>query len=260
MVVESSIDSWLLFQYESVSSTMDEAQRFLHSSEPIRGRGVIFMTEEQTAGRGRYHRSWVSPKGNLYASLLFPLSRPLVSLAAQLSFVGSLALADAFTRFLPLEIRPQLKWPNDLLLKNKKIAGLLLESHTFPHRGHTYISMGIGVNLISAPPQTRYPASSLWEEVQVQMTPQELLATFLPCFNHHFDLWQRGGFSSIRRDWLLYAYLLNKPVSLKLSADGKETAEGLFKTLDEDGKLLLESEDGKVHAYWVGDLFPDLEK
>ncbi len=260
MIMESQIDSWRLFQYEAVTSTMDEALNYLKSAEPFTESGVIFQAAMQKAGRGRYDRAWSSPVGNLYASFVFPISNAQLSIAAQLSFVGSLSLADALLRFLAPSLKPQLKWPNDVLLKGKKIAGFLLESHTFSHRVDPFIIMGMGVNILSSPRDVRYPASSLNEEMGLAPSPQEILATFLAYFDRHLDLWRSGGFEEIRQRWLEYAFLLNQSVSFAPAVNSEKMVEGLFLGLDLRGQLLLKNKEGKIASYWAGDLFPGLQK
>ncbi len=260
MVTESKIDSWRLFQYETVTSTMDEALSYLKSAEPFAESGVIFQADTQQAGRGRYDRVWRSPPGNLYASLAFAISGAQLPSAAQLSFVGSLSLADALLRFLHPSLKPQLKWPNDVLLNGKKIAGFLLESHTFTHRPDPFIIMGMGVNIISSPQDVRYPASSLKEEVSLAPSPQEVFATFLAYFDRHLTLWHSEGFDEIRRRWLDYAFLLNQKVAFTSPSDSQTRIEGLFLGVDPTGQLLLKNTEGETLSYWAGDLFPGLQK
>jgi biotin-(acetyl-CoA carboxylase) ligase len=141
-----------------VSSTMDVARERL-----ARGDTAPFwiVAERQSGGRGRHGRQWSSPPGNLYATLA--LSEPCrPEIAPQLGFVAGVALHDAVASVTGLAPpRLAIKWPNDLLLDGAKLAGLLLEGSTQGGRFHVLI--GFGVNIVSAPEGTPYPATSLLE-------------------------------------------------------------------------------------------------
>ncbi len=140
--------------YDSLGSTNDEARRLAQAGA---AHGTVVAARQQTAGRGRVGRSWVSPPGNLYLSVLLRLDLPLARLA-ELSFVAALAVADMVDSFLPPDFRAALKWPNDVLVEGAKISGILIE------QGETATIVGIGVNVGHCPTGTPYPVTSLVQQ------------------------------------------------------------------------------------------------
>jgi biotin-[acetyl-CoA-carboxylase] ligase BirA-like protein len=132
-----------LLDLATVGSTNDVARNLAEAGEPA---GLFVRAERQTAGRGRHGRSWQSPPGNLYASLLLRPTRPPAEVAS-LSLVAALALAEAIERVSNGRIAPRLKWPNDLQVKAAKLAGILLEMSADGRGGCAWLIMGIGVNL-----------------------------------------------------------------------------------------------------------------
>ena len=115
---------YVLHALDRVESTNDEARRLAEQGAPA---GAVVVAAEQVKGRGRHGRGWDSPRGNLYASLLL---RPdcTIAVSAQLSLVASLALAEALVALAPADADVRVKWPNDVLIRGAKVAGLLLES------------------------------------------------------------------------------------------------------------------------------------
>src|SRR3990172_2877602 len=155
--------------YQTLGSTNAEALALARAGE----RGPLWITAlSQNAGRGRRNSIWVSPSGNLYATLL--LTEPSApELAPQLSFVTALALHDAVAACAPL-LEPMLKvkWPNDLLLGQAKLAGILIEGESKPKFS---VAIGIGVNCAAHPNDTAYPATDL-AAAGVLVTPPQLFA------------------------------------------------------------------------------------
>jgi hypothetical protein len=149
---------YVLHAFDRVESTNDEARRL---AEQGAAAGAVVVAAEQVKGRGRHGRAWASPPGNLYASLLL---RPdcRIAAAAQLSLVASLALAEALVALAPPDADVRVKWPNDVLVRGAKVAGLLLESASAAHERVAWVVVGSGVNIASAPADTLYPATALW--------------------------------------------------------------------------------------------------
>ena len=136
-----------LLDLATVGSTNDVVRGLAEAGEPA---GLFVRAERQTAGRGRHGRSWQSPPGNLYASLLLRPTRPPAEVAS-LSLVAALALAEAIERVSGGRIAPRLKWPNDLQIDGAKLAGILLEMAADGQGGCAWLIMGIGVNVGWAP-------------------------------------------------------------------------------------------------------------
>jgi BirA family transcriptional regulator, biotin operon repressor / biotin---[acetyl-CoA-carboxylase] ligase len=231
--------------YETLGSTNAEALARARAGE----RGPLWITAKaQTAGRGRRGSAWVSAPGNLFATLL--LSEPSAAHdAPQLSFVAALALHDALCACaLPLAPRLKVKWPNDLLLQGKKIAGILIEGGSDPTFA---VAIGIGVNCASHPGDTGHPATDL-AAAGAPVAPDQLLVALAQAMTQRLAQWQRGqGFASIRADWLKHAAGLGEPIRVRLPE--RELA-GRFRGLDEAGRLLLENPAG-VTAVTAGEVF-----
>lgn len=234
-----------------VDSTNATALSLARDGEP----GPVWITaRQQTAGRGRRGRNWVSPPGNLYASLL--LRDPCAaSCAPQLSFVAAVSLHDAVSALTAPRILPlALKWPNDLLLAGAKLAGILVEGESQAD-GTFVAAIGIGVNCVSHPHDMPYPATAL-AAAGVAADPAALLATLDEAMRFRLAEWARGdGFSAIRAAWLVRSQPVGEPIRLRTPAE----TVGAFAGLDEQGRLLLRAADGVLRSFAAGDVAPASE-
>ena len=232
--------------FDEIDSTNEEARRRAAIGE----RGPLWITaRRQTAGRGRRGRAWDSPDGNLMATLLIA---PGVSApeAARLSFVAALAVHDLVSAHARAPVR--VKWPNDVLVDGKKIAGILLESSgqegvdLLP-----WLAVGIGINLAHAPAEAAYPATFLGEHGQPP-SPDEALAELAEAWETRFRAWRVSGFAAIREAWLAVAAGLGTEIEVRLPA---ETLRGRFETLMPDGALSLLLPNGTRRAITAGEVF-----
>jgi len=233
---------------ETVGSTNDEAKGFAREGA---AEGTVVWALEQTAGRGRRGRFWSSPRGNLYASLIL---RPGYSpgRAAQLGFAAALAACDAVHELAPDIEAPACKWPNDVLAGGRKIAGILLESEIGKGENLAFLIVGIGINLVSAPSDAAFPATSIAGEGY----PPPTAKAALEAFTRHFELWARRwraeGFGPVRDAWRMRAIALGEQIQVRLDT---ATLQGKFIDIDQQGTLLLETE-GEVRLIQAGDVFP----
>jgi BirA family biotin operon repressor/biotin-[acetyl-CoA-carboxylase] ligase len=239
----------------TTGSTNAEAQ-----SRGRRGeRGPLWITATaQTHGRGRHGRSWISPPGNLYASLLLRNPSRFED-APQLAFVAALALRDAVA-LAAQTLAPQLKfkWPNDLLLEGRKCAGILIEGEAMPdaaERGFIVV-IGIGVNCSSHPPAAdngnRVPATDL-QAHGASVPPEFLFARLSATMCRRLALWDRGhGFPAILNDWRNHASGIGEPIVVR---NGDAELQGRFVGLDASGRLVLERADGGIAKIAAGDVF-----
>jgi BirA family transcriptional regulator, biotin operon repressor / biotin---[acetyl-CoA-carboxylase] ligase len=217
--------------YDSIGSTNDEALRLAHHGAP---HGTAVCARQQTAGRGRHARHWHSPTGNLYVSLLLrPVATP--AKAAELSFVTALAVADTVDWFLPDGIKAELKWPNDVLVRGAKIAGILLEY------ADAAVIVGIGINVRHAPSGTPYPVTSLAACGTALPESATALPVLLEAFNHRFSAWDASGFHVVRDSWLSRAHPPGSPLRV---TSGTSSVIGRFLDLTLDGALIVETADG----------------
>ena len=237
-----------LVSRETVGSTNDEAKWLARSGAE---EGTLVWALEQTSGRGRRGREWVSPRGNLYASLVLRPACPL-DRAAQLGFVAALAVSDALAALLPDLRGLACKWPNDVLVSGRKIAGILLESEVGEDGNLAFLIAGVGINLVSAPAGAEFPATSIVGEGH---RPPEPAAT-LQAFARHFESWARRwreeGFGPVREAWRARATALGQPIQVRLEG---ATLHGRFVDIDQQGALLLDTPDGHRRIS-AGDVFP----
>jgi BirA family biotin operon repressor/biotin-[acetyl-CoA-carboxylase] ligase len=232
--------------FETLGSTNAEALALARAGE----RGPLWLSAvSQSAGRGRRASTWVSPPGNLYATLLL-VEPAAADCAPQLSFVAALATHDAVAECAQaLAPALKVKWPNDLLIGGAKAAGILIESENRPRLA---VAVGIGVNCTSHPSDTRYPATDLAAKGAV-VAPGALLARLAAAMNQRLAQWQRGaGFAAIRADWLKRAAGLGEEIRVRLPE--RELA-GKFDGLDEAGRLLVRQTGKRVEAITAGEVF-----
>ena len=235
---------WRVERHASVGSTNDEARCRALAGD--RGR-LWVVAGEQTQGRGRLGRQWSSPSGNLYASALLVDPAP-TALAAQLGFVAGIALRGAVADLGARDVR--LKWPNDLVCRGAKLAGLLVEGVALG-QGRLACIVGIGVNCASAPTGLAYPTTTLQIALGRPVMPEELFAALAPRFDEALRLWSAGaGFAGVRAAWLEQAAGLGGPIRI---AGAGQPREGLFETLDARGRLVLRAPDG-LETIESGDL------
>jgi BirA family transcriptional regulator, biotin operon repressor / biotin---[acetyl-CoA-carboxylase] ligase len=244
----AAASGYRLEDYETLGSTNDEASsRF---SQGDQGR-LWIVARDQTKGRGRLGRSWVSPPGNLYASLLLIDPAP-PELAAQLGFVAGVALIHALRDVAgPAGARIRLKWPNDALVDGAKLSGLLLEGGSLAN-GLFGCVIGFGVNCLSAPPDLPYPTASLRELGAESCDRAALFAALSDHCADWLDIWARGeNFAQIRAEWLANAGGLGGPA--RVSRQGA-IREGIFDGIDAQGRMLLVRSDGVTEIIEAGDV------
>jgi BirA family biotin operon repressor/biotin-[acetyl-CoA-carboxylase] ligase len=231
--------------YDSIGSTNSEALARLRAGE----RGPCWIAARaQTAGRGRRGRTWSTAEGNLAATLLTVVKGAL-PVVATLGFVAGLtmrrALADC-TQGLKIS----LKWPNDVLIDGGKVGGILLESEVL--NDGIGIAVGFGVNVVSAPSETPFPATSLDARGQ-SVGAEHLFAALSDAWVGYFARWDEGrGLEIIRQDWLACAEGVGRAVSIQT---GEGTLTGVFQTLDERGRLILRTESGELVPITAGDVY-----
>jgi BirA family biotin operon repressor/biotin-[acetyl-CoA-carboxylase] ligase len=241
--------------FDSIGSTNAEALARARAGETG---PTWFVTTEQTAGRGRRHRPWIAPRGNLASSILEVIDvAPAV--AATLGFAAGLALeaalrsvsAEAIARSPGLDLNWRLKWPNDVLAGARKLAGILLEAEMISD-GRLAVVVGIGTNVIAAPEGTPYPATSL-KALGLDVTAEELFCALSDRWAEYRGIWDSGrGFVEIRQLWLQRAAGLGEPVSVQA---GATLIEGSFDTIDDAGCLIVVTQDGKRVPISAGDVY-----
>lgn len=232
---------YTLSEFDVIDSTNEQAKRLIISKEFV-GNFVV-TANEQTAGRGRNGRQWVSHPGNLYFSIIKQFSNDIQNLF-QVSFVSALAMGDTLKEFIPDE-DIKYKWPNDVLVDGKKISGILLELIS------SRLIIGVGVNLASAP-DVENPATSVVQILGNEVDKMEFLEKFVHHFEKSLFLWQNKGFQYIREHWLGKAYKYGEEICIK---PGDKVIRGIFREIDEIGNINVETADGNLHTISAGDMF-----
>jgi BirA family biotin operon repressor/biotin-[acetyl-CoA-carboxylase] ligase len=236
-----------LVAHERVASTSDEAKTLAAAGAPA---GTLVWARAQSAGRGRHGKSWVSSPGNLYVSLVLRPTVP-VATAAQLGFVAALAVGGACLAQAP-GAAISLKWPNDVLLAGRKLAGILLESQAKASGALEWLVAGIGINLATYPVGVEYPATAL-SATGTDVSAEAMLTTLAAAFLAWYQRWRDGaGFATIRTEWLARAQGLGQPIRVRLPA---RTLDGIFAGIATDGALLLDTSAGRQHIA-AGEVFP----
>jgi BirA family biotin operon repressor/biotin-[acetyl-CoA-carboxylase] ligase len=233
--------------FDEIDSTNEEAKRRANSGE----RGPLWISaSSQTAGRGRRGREWVSPVGNLMATLLLSPGTSTQH-AASLSFVAALAVHEAVSPWVgPETVR--VKWPNDVLINGRKTSGILLESaSTSDATKLPWLAVGIGINLVSAPTVANYPATFVNDHGKAP-DALEALSVLASAWDRHYRIWQSEGFEPIRKAWLSVAAGLGQPIEVRLAQD---SMTGTFETLMPDGALQLKLPSGEARAVTAGEVF-----
>ncbi len=244
-------DVYRLVSLDSVDSTNQEIKRRAGQGAV---EGTLVWAREQTAGRGRRGRAWTSPPGNLYCSLLL---RPgyAAAKALQVGFVTAVAVGDAVAAMLPDDAVVTCKWPNDVLVGGRKIAGILIESSSAGMGSLDWLAIGVGINVALHPTggEGQYPATSLAAEGSAAGVGVEaVLQAYGGSLQRCMTLWHDHGFAAIRAAWLQRAHGLGRPITVRLEG---ESLHGVFADLDENGALVL-SRDGRRRLITFGDVFP----
>ena len=208
----------------------------------------VIMTDAQTAGRGKPGRVWDSPAGNLYMTIAFPVMETGKEemLARHVPFVVIVALGAALHSLGLPQDALLYKWPNDLLLGNKKLGGVLIEPLT--ELNQLYFLIGIGLNVISAPRDV--PATCLEKEGYF-VTAEEAMKEFMPYFFDYYEKYRHSGFDFIKKLWTRHSFKLNEFMHFR----GPNTEyKGVFRGITDEGALILDIESGRETLLYSGDV------
>lgn len=217
----------------STSSTQDVARQLAERGE---GEGTLVLAERMYAGRGRFNRSWVAPPGGLWLTLL--LQPPLE--AAQLTgLAAALSVADALSRLWGIEA--WIKWPNDVVVGERKVCGVLGE--VFSVGEAHYLLLGVGINVNNDLPRELSTAAVTVRELLGHPVPRlQLLTAFLTGFDDRYTALTRGDRAPVLRELRSKTSTLNRRVRVLLPSGG--TLEGTARDIADDGSLVLETASG----------------
>lgn len=273
----------LIHHFFSLTSTMDSAKKMAREGAPHMS---VVIAEKQTAGRGRLRREWLSQKGGLWMTLILRPHLP-PPMAWQVNFAASLALAQTLREGFDIQVG--VKWPNDILFDDKKVAGLLSELETEGDMV-SFVNIGIGLNVNNFPQQAQPGAISLRDILGRPVHRRELLVDFLdrfekilldhgmvPCnesspspalTNPTFVIPERGGWgsdvatnhsdavASLISKWKKMTVTIGRRVTIQTFGD---RVHGVAEDVDDTGALILRQDDGTCKTIIYGDCFHQSE-
>ena len=217
------------FHYTELTSTNDKLIQMLNNNSA--SEGTFITADIQTKGRGKFKNSWISPEGNLYISTVVEKT----GLSSQLPFLAAIAVGEALGI---KEIR--YKWPNDIIINNKKLGGVLLEAFG------SYVIIGIGINMLTAPLKN----STSLKEIGVVMQRAVLLEKLINLFHYYKNILYSKGFDQIRNLWMK-----NVPQSTIKVVQNDKIITGKFVEIDENGNLILIDNLAQQHCINTGNIF-----
>jgi BirA family biotin operon repressor/biotin-[acetyl-CoA-carboxylase] ligase len=239
-----------IYYSTTLDSTNEQAKRLAGEGAP---HGTLILAEEQQKGRGRMGRDWISPKsGGIWLSIILrPNMAPYE--APKLTILSAVAVAEAIRKKTGLAA--QIKWPNDILINGKKVCGILTELNTeIDVINHVVIGVGINVNNLAFPKDLKQKAASLKQIKSEHIDRTIILAGFLESFETLYQTAMNDGFEGIFQKWRSLCCNLGKHVNIIGRA---ESFNGIALDINNDGALLVRTQDGKVVQVISGDVSLD---
>ncbi|WP_099158338.1 biotin--[acetyl-CoA-carboxylase] ligase [Virgibacillus ndiopensis] len=243
---------WLgkkIIHKSSTTSTQHIAHQLAQENTP---HGTIVIADEQTAGKGRMNRKWHSTEGKgVWMSILL---RPdiLPYLAPQLTLLTATVLADVLSKDMDTE--PKIKWPNDILINNKKTAGILTEMQAEQDQIQ-YVVIGVGINvnhtLGDIPEDIHRKATSLQIETNKTFDITNLIQHILQTFESAYDSYIKYGFPNVKNKWESYGFRIGETIQIKTI---KKSWEAVFLGIAEDGALLTKNNDGEIKKLYSAEI------
>lgn len=233
-----------LVHFDKLPSTMDESRS---RAENGAAEGLVVIAEEQTAGRGRFDRKWVSPPNkNLYFSILLkpkPEQLPHINMAISLGIVDGIKAET--------KLKPTIKWPNDLRLKRRKLCGILIEGK-ISNLENSYLIAGIGINVnlkVALYPELAPIATSIIEESGVEYSRPKLLSAVLNNIEKRYISLKSNN--NILQEWKSLLDNLGELINVRI---GDSNEVGVATDVDHNGNLILEREDGSKLIVPAGEI------
>ena len=215
------LDAYKMLSFDKIPSTQDYAHDLIAEGKATDK--TVVVAQAQSAGRGRYKRTWVSHHGNLYASFIYKVYER----DPKLSYAVAVAIAETLIAF---GLKPQIKWPNDVLIDGKKISGVLIEY------ARNFVIVGIGINIKTCPTVKEYKTTKVNDYTNASV--EEILSVLMK----KLDKWRGVDFAFVRERWMELAICINQMIRYQ----GKE-AELIG--LNEDGALVLRFDSRYVLTY-----------
>jgi len=231
-----------IIYHEELTSTMDAAKNLARKGCPD---FTTVIAGRQVSGRGRLKREWLSDKGGLFFTMVLRPDLPPV-LSFRVSFLASLTLARILNEMFGVDVR--VKWPNDLLVDERKISGMLSELEAEADRV-AFINVGVGVNVNNDPSAIEPAAISLKAILGRKVSKKDILARYLDAFEQQM---QTAALDRVIEEWKAYTVTLNREVRVVTT---REVFTGKAVDVDDSGALILKCTDGSLQKILYGDCF-----
>jgi BirA family biotin operon repressor/biotin-[acetyl-CoA-carboxylase] ligase len=233
--------------FDEVNSTNEKANELAANVEE----GTVIIAEKQKEGIGRFGRGWISPKGGVYVSVILkPKTTPIN--ASKMTLIAGIAVAKVIIR---LGLDAKLKWPNDVLIHGKKVAGILT-STSIKDSKIDYVIVGIGINvnidISTFPKELQKSVTSLKEELKKEVS-MEMITEDILCeveINYEIFKFKKGNFTYLLNEWRRLSNTIGKKVKIKMRT---EVIEGEAVGVNRDGALILKLEDGSLKNIIAGE-------
>ncbi|NKE48625.1 biotin--[acetyl-CoA-carboxylase] ligase [Roseomonas frigidaquae] len=242
----------LVIEKDVTGSTNDDLKRLTSEAG---GHLTVVWARRQTAGRGRHDRQWISEEGNVFWSILLR-PQPTWPSVGELPFVNALAVKAAIDDALGANSGISFKWPNDLILQERKVGGSLIEAGAYSDRTPGWIVVGTGVNVRHHPEGAGmvYPPGALHSLGFPQASRDAIIERLNIRFCAFLDLWVQKGFAAIRLAYLQCAHRLGERVTVGLGHNKTFYEEGIYEGIDIDGALILKKSDGSISRLITGEV------
>ncbi|PCI98876.1 MAG: biotin--[acetyl-CoA-carboxylase] ligase [Alphaproteobacteria bacterium] len=222
---------WLIQTYDQLPSTQGYLKEAI-ADNPDLAEGTVIHALHQKSGYGRHGRVWQSDLDNLTFSILIKPNCAIEHIG-QIAILSGLAISKAIDDVIAPEHSCILKWPNDILINDRKCCGILIDAAPIKDNKVPYFIIGIGINIASAPLET---ATFLQGYTDVTIESNKFMKDVLSSFSTLYTQWQKDGFKDIRTQWLGKTYNVGCDIGVKID---KDHIQGKFDTIDMLGNLII---------------------
>ena len=222
-----------ILHFTSLNSTNEYAKSILKTAQE----GTVIIADEQIAGKGRFGKEWYSPKGGLWFSIILKPEKPTLS-----SLVSGIALCDALKT---LGLGPKIKWPNDILIGSKKVAGILVEIEN----NTVIVGIGLNLNISTFPSDLKDNATSLFIETGKNFEKKRILNLILKKIKNRYKMMTDKKIKELLEDWRSYSITLGKKIKVQMP---NRSIKGEAIDIDEDGALLVKLSNNSIQRIIAG--------
>ncbi len=235
-----------IYYYKVVNSTNTVAKNLIKNNIDD---GTIIISKTQNKGRGRNNHSWISPKGGIWMSIILKPNIPLDKIQ-YLTLIAGISVSKTINE--NFNLNSSIKWPNDVYINDKKISGILTESH-ITNKSVNYLILGIGINANNSKTDLdldlQTSASSLRDELGYKIDITNFLNKFLNKLEYYYNILSNDEFNKILNDWKSLTNTLGKIVEIK---QGPNKIIGEAYDIDDNGSLIIKEDDGNFRTIIAG--------